>query len=239
MTREVNAAVEGALAAGADEVIVNDSHESMRNLVPEELHPEVRYSAGNDKPLVMMQGVEEVDMKLVFFTGYHARAGTPGGPLAHTWNTWINDVRFNGESTGEYGLNAAIAGHFQVPIGLVTGDDRAVEQTRQFLGEQVVGAVVKHGYSHSSARHIHPDDAYSLIRDAAERAVRNIDEMRVYRLPANVTVEVDLDHQSRVSHCVEIPGVERAGWRTLTYQPKDAIELLEIFRTITRAGGSL
>src|SRR5436190_19406603 len=125
MTREVNAAVEGALSGGADEVVVNDSHDGMRNLIPEELHPDVRFISGNDKPLGMMQGIELDGIGAVFFTGYHAKAGTPNAPLAHTWTGWINDVRINGRSTGEVGINATVAGHFCVPVTLVTGDIRA------------------------------------------------------------------------------------------------------------------
>ena len=112
LTREVNAAVEGALAGGAGEVIVNDAHNGMRNLLPEELHPEVRFVTGSDKAWGMMQGIEEVGGGLAFFVGYHARAGTPKAPLAHTWTSYLLDVRLGGSSTGEYGINAAVAGHF-------------------------------------------------------------------------------------------------------------------------------
>ena len=86
MTAEVNAAIEGALEGGADEVIVNDSHDGMRNLIADSLHPSCRFISGNDKPLSMMQGVDLEGIGCAFFTGYHAKAGTPGGPLAHTWS---------------------------------------------------------------------------------------------------------------------------------------------------------
>jgi D-amino peptidase len=128
LTREVNAAVEGALAAGADEVIVDEAHNGMRNLVPEDLHESVRFITGSDKALGMMQGIDEPGVGAVFFVGYHAKAGTPAAPLAHTWTGYLNDVRLNGRSTGEFGINAAIAGHFGVPVTLVTGDDKAVAQ---------------------------------------------------------------------------------------------------------------
>ena len=120
MTAEVNAAVEGALAGGADEVIVNDSHDGMRNLIPEQLHPAVRFITGNDKPLGMAQGVDLEGVGAVFYTGYHAKAGTPAAPLAHTWTGWLNDVRLDGTSTGEFGINAAVAGHYGIPVVLVT-----------------------------------------------------------------------------------------------------------------------
>jgi len=146
MSREVNAAIEGALAGGAEEVIVNDSHDGMRNLLPDELHPSCRFVSGSDKPLGMVQGVDLAGVGAVFYTGYHAKAGTPAAPLAHTWTGWVQDVRFDGRSTGEFGINAAVAGHFGVPVTLVTGDDKAVAQTRDLLGERLVGWRSKKGF---------------------------------------------------------------------------------------------
>jgi len=147
LTREVNAAVEGALAAGAEEVIVNESHDGMRNLIPEELNTRIRFITGNDKELGMAQGIQEQGIGALFYTGYHAKAGTPNAPLAHTWTGYVNDVRIDGRSTGEFGINALVAGHFGVPVTLVTGDDKAVAQVQELLGEQVVGVIVKEGYS--------------------------------------------------------------------------------------------
>lgn len=239
MTQEVNAAIEGALAGGATEVIVNDAHNGMRNLVPDELHPAAQFVAGNDKPLVMMQGVEEDGVRAAFYTGYHARAGTPDGPLAHTWSLSISDVRVNGVSMGEYGVNAIVAGHFGVPVALVTGDNRAVAQARELLGEQVVGAVVKHGYSVTSAVHVQPEEARRIIRDAAEQAVRNVEAMKPYRLPEGATVEIDFDHQARASHAAEVTGVALAGWRTISYQPVDGLDFHRYFRAVTRAASQM
>lgn len=239
MTREVNAAVEGAIAGGATEVIVNDAHDGMRNLVPEELHPAAQFVAGSDKPLVMMQGVEEDGVRAAFYTGYHARAGTPDGPLAHTWSLSLNDIRVNGRSIGEYGVNAIVAGHFNVSVALVTGDNRAVEQTKELLGDQVEGAVVKHGYSVTSAVHVQPEEARRIIRDAAERAIHNLDAMKVYRMPDDATVEIDFDHQTRASHAAEVTGVELAGWRTVRYRPEDALDFHRYFRAVTRAASEM
>src|SRR5215218_2847545 len=182
MTREVNAAIEGALAAGADEVIVNDSHDGMRNLIPEELHPDCRFISGNDKPLGMMQGVDLAGIGAVFYTGYHAKAGTPAAPLAHTWSGWLNDVRLDGTSTGEFGINAAVAGYYEIPVVMVSGDDKAVAQTQGLLGDQVVGAVVKEGISTFAALHLHPMKACQLIRDAAQEAIGRAETAHPYVL---------------------------------------------------------
>ena len=233
MTREVNAAVEGALEAGAEEVIVNDSHDGMRNLLPEELNPNVRWVSGNDKPLGMVQGVDLDGVRALFYTGYHAKAGTPNAPLAHTWTGWVNDVRVNGLSTGEFGINALVAGHFGVPVTLVTGDIKAVQQTQALLGDQVAGAIVKEGLSTFSALHLHPVKAQQLIREAAAQAVRNAKSAKPYRLPDNALVEIEFEHQTRADHASNIPGVERVGERVIGYRPANGRELT--FRAVIRA----
>lgn len=230
MTSEVNAAIEGALAAGADEVIVNDSHDGMRNLIPEELHPACRFISGNDKLLGMMQGVDLDDIGAVFYTGYHARAGTPAAPLAHTWSGFLNDVRFDGVSTGEYGINAAVAGHFGVPVTFVSGDDKAVAQTREMLGEQVVGVVVKEGLSTFAALHLHPAKAQELIREGAKQAVLNAKDAKPYTLKPSALVELEYDHQARADQAALMPGAERTGWRTIGFRPQDGLEFNRMFR---------
>lgn len=230
MTSEVNAAIEGALAAGADEVIVNDSHDGMRNLIPEELHPACRFISGNDKLLGMMQGVDLDDIGAVFYTGYHARAGTPAAPLAHTWSGFLNDVRFDGVSTGEYGINAAVAGHFGVPVTFVSGDDKAVAQTREMLGEQVVGVVVKEGLSTFAALHLHPAKAQELIREGAKQAVLNAKDAKPYTLKPGALVELEYDHQARADQAALMPGAERTGWRTIGFRPQDGLEFNRMFR---------
>lgn len=239
MTREVNAAAEGAFAAGADEVIVNDSHDGMRNLVPDELDARVRFVAGADKDLSMMQGIDESGISAVFFTGYHARAGTPDGPLAHSFTGWVHDIRVDGVSIGEYGINAIVAGHFDVPVALVSGDDRAVEQTRGLLGEQVVGVGVKTGYSVSASMNYHPETAREMIRSGAGQAVRDLAKMQPYRMPEGATVEMDLDHQSRVNQAVRIPGLTRTGWRSFSFRPADAVELSHYLRAILGIAGQI
>lgn len=235
MTREVNAAIEGALSAGADEVIVNDSHDGMRNLVPEELHPECRFISGNDKPFGMMQGIDLEGIGAVFFTGYHAKAGTPNAPLAHTWTGWVNDVRINGKSTGEFGINATVAGHFGVPVTLVTGDIRAVTQTQELLGKAVVGVVVKEGLSTFSALHLHPLKAQAMIREGAAAAVKAAKKAKPFVLPKKAVVEVEFEHQTRADQAAYIPGVERGGERFVVYHPADGVEFIRTFRAITKA----
>lgn len=235
MTKEVNAAIEGALEGGADEVIVNDSHNGMRNLLPDELQPSCRWIAGNDKPLGMSQGVDLDDVGALFYTGYHAKAGTTNAPLAHTWTGWINDVRFNGHSTGEFGINAAVAGDFGVPVTLVTGDIKAVRQTQELLGDKVAGVAVKEGLSTFTALNLHPLKAQQLIREGAAEAARNAKSAKPYVLPKGVLVEVEFDHQTRADHAANIPGVARVGERVIGFHPVDGREMIKIYRAVVKA----
>lgn len=237
MTAEVNAAVEGALAGGADEVIVNDSHDGMRNLIPDELHPAVRFITGNDKPLGMVQGVDLDGVGALFYTGYHAKAGTPAAPLAHTWTGWLNDVRIDGVSTGEFGINAVAAGYYGVPVTLVTGDDKAVAQTQALLGEQVVGAVVKEGISTHAALHLHPARAREVIREAAEAAMLLAGEATPFPLPGGASVELTFDHQARADQAVLVPGVVRTGERSVAWIPENGGEFIRVFRAVMACAG--
>lgn len=234
MTLEVNAAIEGALAAGAEEVIVNDSHDGMRNLLPEHLHRSCRFIAGSDKPLGMMQGIDIKGVEAVFFTGYHAKAGTPGAPLAHTWTGWLNDVRIDGLSTGEFGINALVAGHWNVPVALVTGDEKAVAQTRKFCGSGTVGVAVKDGISTFAALSVHPEVARDRIRAGAEKAIRNLDKAQPVKIRKGALVELEFDHQARADQALTIPGVKRVGERAVGYRPADGYEFLQVFRAIMK-----
>jgi D-amino peptidase len=239
MTHEVNAAVDGAFEGGASGVIVADAHGGKRNLIPDELDSRVRFISGTDTELGMMQAIDEEGIRAVFFTGYHAKAGTPGGPLAHTSTGWVHDVRVNATSMGEYGMNAIIAGHFGVPVALVAGDDLAVAQTRELLGEGIVGVVTKRGYSLSSANHVSPQEARDRIRTGAIDALGRLDALNPYVLPEGALVEIDLDHQSRVDSCCYLPGVERVGPRTFAIRAANGYEFGKFWRAILAAGGQM
>jgi len=141
MTDELNAAIEGALAGGATEILVNDSHGHMRNILIEELNPKAQLISGSPKPLLMMQGID-ASFDAAFFIGYHAQAGTAYSVLDHTYAGIVYQVSLNGRPMGETGLNAALAGYFGVPVVLVSGDKLLVEEATALLGT-VEGVAVK------------------------------------------------------------------------------------------------
>lgn len=231
MTREVSAAVRGALAGGADEVIINDSHNGMKNILIDDLPRGCRLISGHQKELSMMQGVDEEGVAVSFFTGYHARAGTPNGVLAHTYIGSVNDVRVNGVSVGEYGLNAAVAGDFGVPVTLVTGDNLTIEQVRELLGQDVAGVQVKTALATETADSIHPELACELIEAAAKEAVGLRGTVKPYRI-ADAFIEVDFDHQTLADLAELGPDIERLGERTVGFNAETGVHLMFTWRSM-------
>jgi len=221
MTEDVNAAIRGACQAGADEVIVADGHWNGSNILIEDLDSRAGLNTGSPSPFSMMQGIDE-GVDGVIFIGYHARNGSPYAILDHTWssrtvaNVWLNDVL-----TGEYGLNAAVAGHFGVPVIMVTGDQTACAQVAELLGDVEI-AVVKQASGRYAAECLSPEVTRETICGSAQRAVErlaagDIPEPFILDMPITVTVEFfTSDMADRASL---IPFTKRAGTRvSLTNQ---------------------
>lgn len=237
MTEEVNAAIAGAYDAGAEYVIVTDAHGGKRNLLPDLIDRRAEFVSGSDNQLGMMQAIDEGSYDGVIFTGYHAKAGTPGAPLAHTSTGWIQDLRFDGLSVGEYGLNALLAGHFGAPVVFISGDEKAVDQARSLLGAGLPAVVTKLGYSTSSARH----ESVELAREAITGAIRESLQDAVQREaydPRVLRYEIDLDHQRRADSIAYLPGLQRAGERTVVCDDLNPLEFCILWRAILAAGGA-
>lgn len=141
MAEDANAAIRGAFAGGATEVVVNDSHGSQRNLLPEDLDPRARLISHSFKRHGMVEGLDET-FDAVIFVGYHAKADSPRGLFAHTGSGVVKDVVVNGRSAGEGGLNTMMAHWYGVPVVMISGDDVAVAQQKEWT-PNVRGVVVK------------------------------------------------------------------------------------------------
>lgn len=241
MTQEANAAVEGALAGGAKAVVVNDSHWTMRNLLAEELHPAAELISGGPKSWSMMEGVER-GHDAVFCIGYHAKAGTANAILDHTYTDRILDVRLNGTSLGELGLNAALAGSYGLPVVLVSGDEAFAKESRQLLGDGLTAISVKVGVSRHAARSISPAESCRRIREAAERVVKEgvLGRFKVepFRPAAPVRLEVDFRVTVEADLASMMPGASRPGPRTVGYQHDDYREVFRAFRTFFNLAGT-
>ncbi len=229
MTLEVNAAVEGAVEGGATEVLVNDAHGSMDNLLVEEIHPKARLVSGYPKPLEMMEGIDG-GFDIAFFIGYHSRAGTHAGIMDHTYmGRIVYNVYLNGQLVGELGLNAALAGRFGVPVGLVTGDDKVVEEARQLLGE-IQTVIVKEAVGRYSARCLPPAEARERIRKAAAAALKQ--GGKLFRPDGPFALRVEFINSAYADMAELIPGVQRINGRTLEFTHHDYLTVYKAFRAM-------
>ncbi len=228
MLREVNAAIEGALAGGATDILVNDSHWNMRNLLIDELHPAATLLSGAPKEYSMMTGIDG-SFDAVFFTGYHARAESACATLDHTYegpNT-IQNVWMNGTPVGEYGINGALAGYFGVPVALVTGDQVVCMQAKELMGQDLETVVVKEAVGRVAAKNLHPTRVAELIRAGAERAVKKKREPFIFKPP--ITVRIALARTSQADRCTMMPDVKRVSPRVVEYTHEDYAVLFKAF----------
>ncbi len=219
MTEEVNAAIVGAFEGGATEVLVNDSHGPMTNLLPELLDPRAEVILGRPKPTYMCAGLD-ASYAGVFFTGYHAGAGR-NGILSHTVNGFaFSAIRVNGIDCAEATLYGAYSGSLGVPVLLLTGDDQLKAQCAPlFPGAEM--AVVKTALSQRAARALSPANARAAIQAAAARAVRNAGGCRPYVIPGPHRLELDLSSVTLADLVSGIPVSERVAPRTVAFAAND------------------
>jgi D-amino peptidase len=169
MVEDANAAIRGAFAGGATEVVVNDSHGSQRNLLPEDLDPRARLISHSFKRHGMVEGLDET-FDSILFIGYHARASAPRGLFAHTGSGIVRDLQLNGVAVGEGGINAAMAAWYGVAVALVTGDDTAVEEVKAIV-PGVKGVTVKRAINTRAVEMLPLAEARRLIEAGAKEAV--------------------------------------------------------------------
>ncbi len=232
MTADANAAVEGALTAGATLVLVNDAHASMNNILIEELHPAARLISGSPKPFSMMQGIAS-DVTAVFLVGYHARAGSEPAIHDHTWNGYIFNVMLNDRLVGEIGLNAALAGHFGVPVVLVTGDQLATAEAQETMGK-VQTVTVKIAVGRTAAECLPPARTGEMIRAAAARALA--DAQAPFVIPPPITLKVEFMRSVQAEQAQLIPGARRSGPRVLEWTGNDMVAIYQTWRAMTNLG---
>lgn len=228
MTEETNAAVEGAIEAGATEILVRDSHGSARNILPDLLHPKAElirdwaYS-----PLSMMEGIDDT-YDAVIFIGYHARANTPNAVLDHTMSGTLYDVVLNGKKMPEAGINAFIAGQFGVPVVLVAGDKAICVQVKELFGE-VETVAVKEGIG-NAARMLPPKKARELIKTKTVEALKRVNDFKAYTLTPPYTMDVTFKDEWRAENASWIPGAKRKDSTTVTFTSSDWMDILRFFK---------
>jgi D-amino peptidase len=239
MTEDVNAAVRGAFAAGADEVIVSDGHWDATNILIEHLDPRARLNSGTPRPYSMIEGVDSgIDGAL--FVGYHARVSTPNAILDHTWSSsrvdglWLTPAGGEPMAIGEIGLNGAVCGHFGVPVVMISGDQSACAEA-EALFPGIVTAVVKQAKGRNAAECLPPGETAELIEQSAARGVDHIlgeHPPQPLRLQAPVTVTVEFVKSEQADAAAVMPGARRTEGKQVEFVASDMVEAYRAFRAL-------
>jgi len=229
LTGDVNAAVEGAIAAGATDVVVADGHATMRNVLLDRLHEKARLVAGpaqaRNRPLGQVSGIEDGRYDAAMLVGYHSRAGTPGGLLSHTWvGAVVHEIRLNGRPAGEALLNAAIFGHYDVPVVFACGADDFCREVKQDLGADLETAEVKRTLGPSAVVTLTPARAQELIREGAERGLRAGREP--LRIDTPVAIELEVHRGDLRERALELGG-EPFGDRGIRFTGPDCVDAVK------------
>ncbi len=231
MLGEVNAAIAGATEAGAAGFVVNDSHSRMNNLPPEELVGSASYLSGHHKPLYMMQGLDE-SFDAVFFVGYHGSISGDQATLSHTYSPeafW--DIKLNGISVGESGINALVALAYGVPVALVTGDQHAAGQIEPHC-PHAVAVVVKRSITRSAAENLHPEAACRAITAGAKQAIECLGDARAPAVDIPASLDITLINADYAELAAWIDGVTRTGIRSVRLSDSDPLALYRRFVTV-------
>lgn len=236
MTEEVNAAIRGALEAGATEILVNDSHGTMRNLIPELLHSEAEYIIGSPKMLSMMQGIDG-SFDAVILLGHHARMGQ-SGILNHSFSgKVVRNIKINGVDYGEIGINAAIAGSFDVPTVLVTGCQFACAEAEDLI-PSIETAVVKQTVNRVSSRNMTPEKSQALIKEKVISALEKRNQIKPFKINGPYTVVLAYIHSGFADAAEVLPIVEKIDGETHRFESDDFITAFRYIRSLISLASS-
>jgi D-amino peptidase len=231
MTKEALAAVAAAKAAGATEILVADSHGNGENLLIEQFPPDVTIVRSWPRKLSMMGGLDETFDAAVFI-GYHASTTNPTGVRAHTNSSaTLTRVALNGVDVTEGAWNAAIAGHFGVPVVMVSGDDAAVAEVRKVIGP-IEGAETKKALGFHSARTLTPQAALDVIGDHVKKGLARRGELKPYRPAVPITVDVGFKHYMPAEVLAYLPMFERTSAHSIRFRAKDMVEATSVMEFI-------
>jgi D-amino peptidase len=231
VTGEINAAIQGAIAAGATEFLVNDAHAKMANLKPDALAGRAGYLSGRYKPMYMMQGLDE-SFDAIFLVSYHGSMGSTGSVLSHTYfPAAFAEVTINGVIAGEAGINSLVAAAYEVPIVLVTGDATTAEETTRFC-PGIKTAVVKESITRFAARSRHPEAARELIAERARSAMLELSGAAGPAINLPATLAISFRSSDYCELASRIAGVERTGGLSATITGDDPLWIYQTFVTV-------
>jgi D-amino peptidase len=238
MAEDTNAVIAGLIEAGAGEIVVNDSHGSMRNIIADQLNPRASLISGSPKPLSMMQGIDG-SFDACIFVGYHARAGTVSATLDHTISGGtIRSVKINGQELPELGINGAIAGYFKVPVIMLSGDSETCNQAKSILGKEVVTVTVKDAAGRYAARLYPLEEARKALKEGAKEALLKKAQIPPFLIKPPCQFELDFNNSGQAEMPLLIPGVKRTGARSVAFSSGDFLEGFKQMRALIALASS-
>jgi D-amino peptidase len=230
MTANVNAAIEGAIRGGATEIIVSDSHNTSTNILIEELDPRVSaLNCGFRTNVLMVEGVDQVDAAML--VSFHARNDTPNAILCHTFTLNVGNLWVNGRLAGEIGVNAAICGHYNVPVLMVSSDLAGCKEAEEWI-PGVETAVLKRGNGRFAAECLPPEKAQELITSKAEKAVKNFIQGKApkpVKMAAPTKMILQFTHSNEADGPSVLPEYKRLDATRLEFEGKDILEAFQRF----------
>lgn len=230
MTAEVRAACEGALAAGAKEILVRDAHGSARNIIHSDLPRQARLVRGwSGGPMMMMDGLTR-DFAAAVYIGYHARAGSASSPMSHTMSTSLAAFRVNGRPVSEFELNAWAAAGLGVPSVFISGDRSACAQARELLPG--IGFTATKENIGEATVHLHPAEALERISAGVETALSGKKAGTLPRPPRKALVELQFKENRRAQRFSFYPGAKRSGGTSVSLRCADWLEILRAVQFI-------
>jgi len=231
MTGEALAAIQGARDAGANQIVVSDSHGNGENLLIDRFPPDVTIIRSWPRPLMMMEGIDST-FEAAVFIGYHASTTNPAGVRAHTISSaHLAAVQLNGVSMPESGINAAIAGYFGVPIVAISGDNVAVSEAQSLIGN-MEGAVVKQAISFHAAATMTPEAAQALVRRTVKAGVQKRASLRPYVVRAPVQLDVTFKNYTPAEMLAFLPNVQRTTSHGIRFQGRDILQVSKFLEFI-------
>ncbi|BAC14927.1 M55 family metallopeptidase [Oceanobacillus iheyensis] len=203
MTKEVNYVIQAAFDNGCKEVLVNDSHSKMNNLLIEDIHPDCHLITGEVKPFSMVQGLDQ-SLTGAFLVGYHSQAGRPG-VMSHSMIHAVRNFFINDHCIGEMGMNAYLAGYYNVPILLVTGDDYTAMEAEELI-PGVTTAIVKESISRSSVKSLTPSKAGVLLEEKVKQALKSAGNVAPLTPPEQPTLTIEFCNYGQAEWANLMPG---------------------------------
>lgn len=238
MTREVNIVIDEVIKNGGKEIVVNDSHDNMDNLLIEELDPRAQLVSGSPKPLSMMQGIDN-SFDGIIYIGYHSRAGTPNGVFNHTYmGSTISRVFINDKEVGECGINAGVGGYFGVPVLAISGDNLVASQALEEIG-RVETIIVKKANGRYTAQNIPYNDLKREYREKLRKAFKNIDDYPIIEYKGNIKMDIEFLSETKAENVMLLPQAKRLDEKTIRIESDDYLELFMLFRACMVLGGAI